>query len=100
MSKIATPKYRFIPHPYMQDVAAQLASKTPHLYMQDVAAYIYDLPELAKGVQQMVLKEAASKTASPFTNVADRVVRPTISKIAWRRKPRLLTMSQLQYSFS
>src|SRR4051812_18544163 len=55
---MATPKYRFIPHPYMQDVAVQLATKTP-TPMKGLA-YDYDLPQLAEQVQQTVLKKVAS----------------------------------------
>ncbi len=62
--------------------------------------YVYDLPELAEEVQQTVWKEVASKTANSFTNVADRIARATILKIAWRRKARLSRVSALQYSFS
>ena len=83
---MATLKYRFIPHRYMQDVAAQLASKTPTRTKGFM--YVYDLPELAEEVHQIVLKEVVSKTANSFTNVANRIARPTISRIAWRRKAR------------
>lgn len=83
---MATPKYRFIPYPYMQDVAAQLANNTPT--RKAGSMYVYDLPNLAKEVHQIVLKKVASKTTNSFTNVANKIVRPTISKIAWRRRAR------------
>ncbi|KAH6632458.1 hypothetical protein F5144DRAFT_574127 [Chaetomium tenue] len=80
---MATPKYRFISYPYMQDVAAQLASKTPTQTMG--CMYVYDLPELAKEVHQIVLEEVAGNIKE-YVEAEGKVIRTVATPVFFQLK--------------
>ncbi len=65
---MATPKYRFIPLAYMQEVAERLSSETPVQTPSSKDIYRYRLRELSEEVRQLVLKEVVSKSAKLYPN--------------------------------
>ncbi|KAK4243259.1 hypothetical protein C7999DRAFT_36414 [Corynascus novoguineensis] len=71
---MATPKYRFIPLPYMQEVAARLASETPTLIRGSL--YTYRLPLLSEKIRPIISREVTNDLKN-WAKAEQKVVTPT-----------------------